>query len=70
VRIVGIVLVVLGSLALAFQSFASFTEDRGENGTGAGNVQKEERAVIPPVMSGIVTVIGLILLVLSNKRDL
>jgi len=63
VRTLGIVLVVLGALALGFGSFTYVT--RGK----AGEAEKRKTIWIPPVASGIVVVSGLLLIAIGSRRS-
>ena len=68
-RILGIVLVVLGALALGYGGFTYVTR---ENVVDAGPVQvtadREKTVWIPPVVGGIAVVSGLILLAGGTRR--
>jgi len=68
--VIGILLVVLGVLALAYQGF---TYTRQEKIIDIGPVQatteKHERVAIPPLVGGLVLAGGLILLVGSLRRN-
>jgi len=69
-RIVGIILVVLGALGLAYQGFTYVTKEKVVD---AGPVQvsreKENTVWIPPVVGGIALVSGLILLATGGRKE-
>jgi hypothetical protein len=69
-RIIGIVLVILGALALGYGGFTYVTRDKVVD---AGPVQitadREKTVWIPPVVGGIAVVGGLILLATGSRRD-
>lgn len=54
-RIIGFVLVIVGALALGYESFALVA-------------QKERMVWVPPVASGIALVSGLLLLAVTGRR--
>jgi hypothetical protein len=67
-RVIGLLLVILGGLALGLQSFAHLSDQ--------GRAQREREVSesrwlpsVPPVASGIVVVSGLLLLVSSGRRS-
>jgi hypothetical protein len=68
-RVIAIVLIVLGVLALGYQSFTYVTHEKVVD---AGPVQvtaERERTVwIPPVVGGAAVIAGLVMLGLSGKR--
>jgi len=69
-RIVGIVLVILGALALGYGGFTYVTREKVVD---AGPVQvtadREKTVWIPPVVGGIAVVSGLLLIATSGKRE-
>lgn len=69
-RVVGIILVVLGALALGYQGFTYVARDTVVD---AGPVQvtadRQKTVWIPPVVGGIAVVTGLIMLATSSKRE-
>jgi hypothetical protein len=69
-RVVGIVLVVLGALGLAYQGFTYVTKEKVAD---AGSVEVSREKVntvwIPPAASGIALVSGLILLAAGGRKD-
>jgi len=69
-RIVGLVLVILGALALGYGGFTYVThEEVTDAGTAEGTVGKEKTVWIPPTAGGIALVTGLIVLVTTGERD-
>lgn len=69
-RIIGIVLVILGALALGYGGFTYVTREKVVD---AGPVQvtadKEKTVWIPPIVGGIAVASGLILLASSGNRE-
>jgi len=69
-RILGIVLVVLGALALGYGGFSYVTREKVVD---AGPVQvtadRQKTVWIPPVVGGIAVVGGLILIATSGRRE-
>lgn len=63
---VGILLVVLGGLALAYQGI-NYTRDRNVLNVGAVHVTSEtqERIPLPPVFGGLAIIGGVVLLVMG-----
>jgi hypothetical protein len=66
----GIILVVLGSLALAYQGF-TYTHREQVMEVGPMRVTKEtqDRFPIPPILGGLALVGGIALLVLGGKKS-
>lgn len=69
VRIVGVILVVLGACGLGWDGFTYATTDRVGEGGAAVMREKQEAIWVPPVVSGIAVVSGLILLASSSRRE-
>ena len=69
-RVVGIVLVILGALALGYGGFTYVTRD---NIVDAGPIQinanREKTVWIPPVVGGIAVVAGLLVIATSGRRE-
>lgn len=65
-RIVGIILVALGALGLGWQGFANATAERPD---GGGETEVRQTVWVPPVVSGIAVVSGLILLASYGRRE-
>jgi hypothetical protein len=68
-RIVGLLLIVLGFLALALGSI-SWTHDKTVVDAGPLQIttQEHERLPLPPIAGGAAIVVGLVLLVLPERR--
>lgn len=67
-RIVGIILVALGLLGLWWQGFAQ-SDAAGAEGVSATSDGKRQTIWVPPVVSGIAVVSGLILLASYGRRE-
>jgi uncharacterized membrane protein len=67
---VGILLVVLGGLALAYQGF-NYTHHERVMDVGPMHVTREDqdRVSIPPVLGGLALVGGIVLLVMGGKKS-
>lgn len=68
VRILGIVLVALGALGLGWQGLSSWSAER-PGGPGGTAVEQFRTVTVPPVVSGIAVVSGLILLASHGRRE-
>jgi uncharacterized membrane protein len=70
ISLAGIVLVVLGALALAYQGF-SYTRHEHVLDVGPMHVTTEtqDRVPIPPIVGGIALVGGIIMLVVGSKKS-
>ncbi len=68
--LVGIILIVLGALALAYHGFNYTHRDRVMD-VGPMHVTKEtqDRLPIPPILGGVALVGGIALLVLGGKKN-
>jgi len=70
VRIVGLILVILGALALGYGGFSYVTHEKVvEAGSVEVTTEKQKTVWIPPVAGGIAVVTGLIMLATSGKQD-
>jgi uncharacterized membrane protein len=67
---VGILLIVLGGLALAYQGF-NYTRHEQVMDVGPMHVTREdhERVSIPPILGGLALVGGIALVVIGNKKS-
>ena len=68
--IIGIILLVVGVIALAYGGFASFTtkENVAKLGPLEINREDEHRVPIGPIVGGVCLVGGIVLLVTGNRR--
>jgi hypothetical protein len=65
-RLLGIVMVVLGALSLGYQGITFVTRESADGGSG---VREQPRTLwVPPVVGGIVTVTGLLLVASDETR--
>jgi len=68
-RIVGIVLIVLGVLGLAYGGITyTRRRDTVRIGPVSATVRQKETVPIPPVLGGVALVVGIGLLVASSRR--
>ena len=65
---IGILLIVLGALALAYQGI-NYTREKKVVDVGSVHVTAEthERISVPPILGGIAVVGGIVLLVMGSK---
>ena len=70
ISLAGIVLIVLGSLALAYQGF-SYTRHEQVMDVGPMHItaEKHDRVSVPPILGGLALVGGIVLLVVGGKKD-
>jgi uncharacterized membrane protein len=69
ISMVGILLVVLGALALAYQGFTYTHQEKIlDVGPIHATQEKQERISIPPILGGLVLVGGIVLLVIGGKK--
>jgi len=67
--LIGIVLVVLGALALAYQGINYTRQEKVlDIGPIHATAEKQERIPLPPVVGGLALVGGIILLVVGAKK--
>ena len=68
-RIVGIILIVVGALALIFQGI-TYTRERQvvDIGPIEATAEREETIPIPPIVGGILLVAGVALVIVGGKR--
>lgn len=68
--LLGIILIVLGGLALAYQGF-NYTHQEKVLDVGPihATAEKHERVSIPPILGGLALVAGIVLLVYGSKRN-
>jgi len=69
-RILGLILVIAGALALGYQGFSYVSRDKIVD---AGPVQvsadREHTVWIPPVVGGIAVAAGLVLMVVGGRKE-
>jgi uncharacterized membrane protein len=70
ISLVGILLIVLGGLALAYQGF-NYTHHEQVMDVGPMHVTREdhERVSIPPILGGLALVGGIFLLVIGGRKS-
>ena len=68
-RILGIILIVAGALALIFQGI-TYTRERQvvDIGPIEATAEREETIPIPPIVGGILLVAGIALVIVGGKR--
>ena len=68
-KITGIVLIVLGVLALAYQGF-TYTETKQDAQIGSLKIQHNETETVPlpPIVGGVFIVAGVAALFLGNRK--
>ena len=69
--ILGILLIAIGIIALAYGGYTSFTTKENVAKLGPLEINKEEERRVPvgPIVGGVCVVGGIILLVAGNKRS-
>jgi uncharacterized membrane protein len=66
---IGILLIVLGGLALAYQGFSYTHQEKVlDLGPIHATAEKQERVSIPPILGGLALVGGIALLVIGGKK--
>jgi hypothetical protein len=67
--VVGVILIVLGAIALAYQGITYTTQEKVVDlGPLKVEAQREKTIPLPPVLGGIAVVVGIVLLVLGVRR--
>ena len=67
--LVGIVLIVLGVLALAYQGITYTTREKiVDLGPLKASVDKQKTIPLPPILGAVALAAGIVLLVVGNKR--
>ena len=68
-KVAGIILIVLGALALVFQGI-TYTKRRESVSLGPARITAEQKETIPlpPVLGGVALVAGIALLVAGSRR--
>ena len=68
--LLGMVLIVLGGLALAYQGFNYTRQEKVlDVGPIHTTAERQERVSIPPILGGLALVAGIVLLVYGGKRS-
>ncbi|HXM98994.1 MAG TPA: DUF3185 domain-containing protein [Candidatus Dormibacteraeota bacterium] len=68
--LLGILLIVLGGLALAYQGFNYTRQEKVlDVGPIHATAERNERVSIPPILGGLALVAGIVLLVYGSKRS-
>jgi uncharacterized membrane protein len=66
---IGILLIVLGGLALAYQGFTYTHQEKVlDLGPIHATAEKQERVSIPPILGGLALVGGIVLLVVGGRK--
>ncbi len=70
ISVIGVILIILGVAALAYQGFSYTTEKKAVD-MGPIQIDKKEHHTVPlpPVLGGIAIVGGLVLVVMGNKKS-
>lgn len=68
-RMLALVLVILGALALGFEGASDVTRERVDTGLVEVPMDREKTVRIPLVIGGIAVVGGLLLLAITVRRD-
>jgi len=67
--VIGIILIVLGALALAYQGFSYTTEEKiADIGPIEASAEKEESVSIPPILGGVALAGGIVLVLVGIRR--
>jgi len=67
--VLGIVLIILGALALAYQGFSYTREEKiADIGPIQATTKKHERVSIPPILGGVALAGGVVLVLFGAKR--
>jgi uncharacterized membrane protein len=70
IKVAGIVLIVLGILALVYQGF-TYTETKQDAQIGSLKIQHNETEAVPlpPIVGGVLIVAGVAVLFIGNRRN-
>jgi uncharacterized membrane protein len=70
ISLLGIILVVLGALALAYQGFTYTHQEKIlDVGPIHATAEKQDHISIPPLVGGLALVGGIVLLILNSKKN-
>lgn len=68
--LVGVVLIVIGVLALAYQGITYTTREKVlDLGPLKASVEKQKTIPLPPILGALAVAAGIILVVVGNKRS-
>jgi len=69
IMLLGVVLIVLGALALAYQGVTYTTREKViDLGPLKASVDKKNTIPLPPVVGGLAVAVGIVLVVVGNRR--
>jgi hypothetical protein len=69
IMLLGVVLIVLGALALAYQGVTYTTREKViDLGPLQASVDKKNTIPLPPVVGGLAIAVGIVLVVVGNRR--
>jgi hypothetical protein len=69
-RVIGIVLIILGILALGYQGFTYVTQEKvADVGPVQVTTERERTVWIPPIVGGAALIAGIALVALGGKRS-
>jgi hypothetical protein len=70
IKITGIVLIIVGALALVYQGF-TYTETKQDLQIGSLQIQHNETETVPlpPIIGGVCIAAGVVALLMGNRRD-
>jgi uncharacterized membrane protein len=69
ISLLGIILIIVGALALAYQGFTYTKKDQiAKVGSVEITANNEKTVYFPPYVGGVVLVVGLVLVVAGRKR--
>ncbi|RPJ53267.1 MAG: DUF3185 domain-containing protein [Acidobacteria bacterium] len=67
--VIGVILIILGALALAYQGFSYTSEEKiADIGPIEATAEKEESVSIPPILGGIALAGGVVLVLFGAKK--
>ena len=70
IMLLGVVLIVLGALALAYQGVTYTTREKViDLGPLKASVDKKNTIPLPPVVGGLAVAVGIVLVVVGNRRS-
>jgi len=70
IKMAGIILIILGILALVYQGF-TYTETKQDAQIGSLTIQHNEKETVPlpPVVGGVFIAVGVVALFMGNRRN-